>query len=217
METTMFLENKHLFMREPDDGEQGGNNNPANGVDNNENDGGNGDEKSFTQEEVDNIVSERVNRAVDKAVNKALQERDDKEREERDEADRMKNMTKQQKADAETQKLRDKIAELEAKQTRSEMSSQARAKLQELDITADDETIGMLVTDKADTTIKNVEGFAKAVEAAVESRYQKDRVGRTPGSSTNPSRSANLDVGQQLAEREKQQNSKAHQAKDLWA
>lgn len=157
--------------------------------------------KTFTQEELDKIISDRTTRAV----TKALQERDDAS----NEAERMKNLTKQQRADLEKEKLQKRIDELEAKQVRTEMSGQARAKLAELDVTATDDVINLLVTDKAETTIANVQMYAKAIETAVEKRYQKDRIGGTPGS-TAGSAGKEQTLGERLASQAENEQVKAN-------
>lgn len=157
--------------------------------------------KTFTQEELDKIISDRTTRAV----TKALQDRDDAS----NEAERMKNLTKQQRADLEKEKLQKRIDELEAKQVRTEMSGQARAKLAELDVTATDDVINLLVTDKAETTIANVQMYAKAIETAVEKRYQKDRIGGTPGS-TAGSAGKEQTLGERLASQAENEQVKAN-------
>lgn len=157
--------------------------------------------KTFTQEELDKIIADRTTRAV----TKALQDRDDAS----NEAERMKNLTKQQRADLEKDKLQKRIDELEAKQVRTEMSGQARAKLAELDVTATDDVINLLVTDKAETTIANVQMYAKAIETAVEKRYQKDRIGGTPGS-TAGSAGKEQTLGERLASQAENEQVKAN-------
>lgn len=219
----MFKDGIHFLIKHEADGGNGGNGgaNPAGGEggqggtpnpsdpDNPDGKPAPGDEKKFSQEEMNEIITERTTRAVAKA----LKEQKDNEQAEKDEAKRMANLTKEQKADLEREKLQNRINELEAKQVRSEMSNQARAKLTELEVTANDDVINLLVTDKAETTIANVEMYANAVTEAVEARYQKDRVGATPGRTASQNPNTKLSLGERLA---KQQES-ATKANDPFA
>lgn len=213
----MFLTKFHLIKFEADEGGQGGNNLGENGTDEGSQGGGqegkqDSSEKKFTQKEVDELIAERANRAVAKA----LKDKEEADQAKVDEAKRMEDMTKQQRSDFEKEKLQKRIDELEAKQMRSEMTSQARAKLSELEVTATEDVINLLVTDKAETTLKNVELFAEGVKKAVEERYQKDRIGGTPGASSASKSGGKLDLGQQLAMQEKQRVEANNKVPGLW-
>lgn len=129
-------------------------------------------EKTFTQEEVNAIVQERVKRAVSKAEEKAKADRE--------EAEKLAKMNAQERMEHENQKLKDELAELRKANTLSQMAKTARGMLSERGVHVEDALVQTLITDKAETTQKNVESFCKMYQKAVEAGINEKLKGKTP-------------------------------------
>lgn len=113
------------------------------------------EEKTYTDEEVDAIIDSKFAR---------WKEQQEKEI---DEAKKLADMDAQQKAEYETQKLKEELEELKAAATKAKMSDTARTMLSERGITVGNDLIKTLVSTDADETQANVEAFSKAFNEAV--------------------------------------------------
>lgn len=150
-----------LFEAE-DAGIEGGNgNNGGNdGAGNNGGNDGSGNnepEKRYTDADVD-AMKIRWKAEAKKQQQKAV-----------DEATKLANMTAQERAEAERDEWEKKYNELLAKNTRAELTVQARSMLSDANVSGvSDELIAMLVTEDAETTKTNVQKFTKMFKDAVQ-------------------------------------------------
>lgn len=115
--------------------------------------------KKYSDDEVDRIIA-RKRAEWEKQQKKAQKEAQ--------EAERLKNMTAQEKQEAQLKALQDELAGYKRERTLGEMSRVARSMLADQDITINEELLANLVTEDADTTKTNVENFAKMFKAAVQ-------------------------------------------------
>lgn len=133
-------------------------------------------EKKYTDDEVNEII------------NKKFEKWTKQKEKEMDEAKKLADMTAQEKVEYERNQLKKELEELRNANTISEMSKTARGILKERNIDISDELLSMLVTKEADTTKKNVEGFAemfdKAVEKAVNEKLKGNPPKKGPGNKT---------------------------------
>lgn len=167
-------------------------------------DEGAGDEKIV-------LTPEQLAERIDRAARKAVREAEKKQ----SEAERLAGMTKAQREAEEREALQKRIEELESAQVRSEMTSQARAKLSEAGIQTSDEMISVLVTNDAESTMSNIDLFTAEVQKAAEKSWQKARIGQTPSSASGAQNGEELSFGKRMAQKFTQnQNTKAP---DLWA
>lgn len=145
-------------------------------TENNNSEGKKQNEKKYTDDEVDEII------------NKKFEKWTKQKEKEMDEAKKLADMTAQEKVEYERNQLKKELEELRNANTISEMSKTARGILKEKNIDISDELLSMLVTKEADTTKKNVEGFAemfdKAVEKAVNEKLKGNPPKKGPGNKT---------------------------------
>lgn len=145
-------------------------------TENNNSDDKKQNEKKYTDDEVDEII------------NKKFEKWTKQKEKEIDEAKKLADMTAQEKVEYERNQLKKELEELRNANTISEMSKTARGILKERNIDISDELLSMLVTKEADTTKKNVEGFAemfdKAVEKAVNEKLKGNPPKKGPGNKT---------------------------------
>lgn len=145
-------------------------------TENNNSEGKKQNEKKYTDDEVDEII------------NKKFEKWTKQKEKEMNEAKKLADMTAQEKVEYERNQLKKELEELRNANTISEMSKTARGILKERNIDISDELLSMLVTKEADTTKKNVEGFAemfdKAVEKAVNEKLKGNPPKKGPGNKT---------------------------------
>ncbi len=145
-------------------------------TENNNSDDKKQNEKKYTDDEVNEII------------NKKFEKWTKQKEKEMDEAKKLADMTAQEKVEYERNQLKKELEELRNANTISEMSKTARGILKERNIDISDELLSMLVTKEADTTKKNVEGFAemfdKAVEKAVNEKLKGNPPKKGPGNKT---------------------------------
>ena len=145
-------------------------------TENNNSDDKKHNEKKYTDDEVNDII------------NKKFEKWTKQKEKEMDEAKKLADMTAQEKVEYERNQLKKELEELRNANTISEMSKTARGILKERNIDISDELLSMLVTKEADTTKKNVEGFAemfdKAVEKAVNEKLKGNPPKKGPGNKT---------------------------------
>lgn len=146
------------------------------GTENNNSEDKKQNEKKYTDDEVNEII------------NKKFEKWTKQKEKEMDEAKKLADMTAQEKVEYERNQLKKELEELRNANTISEMSKTARGILKEKNIDISDELLSMLVTKEADTTKKNVEGFAemfdKAVEKAVNEKLKGNPPKKGPGNKT---------------------------------
>ena len=130
-------------------------------------------EKKYSDEEVNAILSKKFAKWM------AQKEK------ERSEAKKLAEMDAQQKAEYERDKLEKELAELKRENTLNAMGKTARTMLSEQGVHLPDALVSILVTEEAESTKTNVDGFAKlfkeAVDAAVNEKLKSGTPKRMPG------------------------------------
>lgn len=129
-------------------------------------------EKTFTQEEVNALIEKRLAKQ-EKSFNKRIQEK-------LDEAEKLRQMNADQKAEYETKKQADYIAELEAKINRSGLEKEASKMLSESGLVADDKILGFVVKDTAEATQEAVDSFSALVNDLADKKVSEMLKGKTP-------------------------------------
>ena len=142
-------------------------------TENNNSDDKKQNEKKYTDDEVNEII------------NKKFEKWTKQKEKEMDEAKKLADMTAQEKVEYERNQLKKELEELRNANTISEMSKTARGILKERNIDISDELLSMLVTKEADTTKKNVEGFAEMFDKAVEKAVNEKLKGNPPKKGSN--------------------------------
>lgn len=142
-------------------------------TENNNSEGKKQNEKKYTDDEVNEII------------NKKFEKWTKQKEKEMDEAKKLADMTAQEKVEYERNQLKKELEELRNANTISEMSKTARGILKERNIDISDELLSMLVTKEADTTKKNVEGFAEMFDKAVEKAVNEKLKGNPPKKGSN--------------------------------
>lgn len=142
-------------------------------TENNNSDDKKQNEKKYTDDEVNEII------------NKKFEKWTKQKEKEMDEAKKLAEMTAQEKSEYENKQLKKELEELRNANTISEMSKTARGILKERNIDISDELLSMLVTKEADTTKKNVEGFAEMFDKAVEKAVNEKLKGNPPKKGSN--------------------------------
>lgn len=126
--------------------------------------------KTFTQEEVNKLLhKERL--SAEKKFNKI------------NEAEKLKNMSAEERKDAELEMLRKENAELKSERTMNLMLKEVESSLKEANI--DTSFASFLVTDDADTTKENITNFTKAWNKALEKAVNARLGGKKPASNSN--------------------------------
>ena len=131
------------------------------------------DAKTFTQEELDAIIQKEKAKAK-RSAEKEYQAK-------MDEAEKLRKMNAEQKAEYEAKKQADYIAELEAKINRSGLEKEASKMLSDGGIVADDEILGLVVKDSAESTQEAVTGFVNLVNDIADKKVSEMLKGKTPG------------------------------------
>lgn len=170
----------------------------------------NGEEDEGADDSKIVLTPEQLAERIDRAARKAVREAEKKQ----SEAERLAGMTKAQREAEEREALQKRIEELESAQVRTEMTSQARAKLSEAGIQTSDEMISVLVTSDAESTMANIDLFTAEVQRAAEKSWQKARIGKTPSSASGAQNGEELSFGKRMAQKFTQ---KQNTAPDLWA
>ena len=127
-----------------------------------------------------------------KKLNQKFAEWQKKKEQEIAEAEKLAKMSAEEKANHTAQKEKERadkaearIAELERKDTLSEMSKTARKMLSDEGINIPDDLLSRLVTTDAEETKAAVDGFSKMFKAAVEDAVKEAARGTTPRNITN--------------------------------
>ena len=142
---------------------------------------------------------------VDKLIDKKFAEWQKKKDQEIAEAEKLAKMNAEEKANFNAQKEKERadkaearIAELERKDTLSEMSKTARKMLSDEGISISDELLSRLVTTDAAETKAAVDSFTKLFKAAVDDAVKDKARGTTPKNITNNS-DAMSEIEQRIA------------------
>lgn len=175
---------KLYFDEGSDGGENGGttgNDNAGNkgsatdqnkGTDNNDNGGDDRNTPKYTDADLDKIIEKKL--AKWKRQAKA----------EVDEATRLANMTAQERAEAERDKLQKELDDLKRANTLAEMEKTARGIFKEDGLDVPDNIISVLVDEDADETDKRVKSFGKAVKKMVQDEVKRQLTHKTPSQGT---------------------------------
>ena len=119
-------------------------------------------------------TDEDVNRLLDRK----FAEWQKKQEKKTSEAERLGRMTAEEKANERMKALEDRIRDYELRESRADMTKQARAMLQDKGIHADDALLANLIAEDAESTKSSVESFVtlfqNAVEKAVKERVKSD-------------------------------------------
>lgn len=158
--------NLQLFADDGGEGGLGGTNDPE------DKPGDDGKEdKKYTDEDVNNIINRKFaeweKRQKEKSAKAA-------------EAERLKNMTEEEKRKHEMEELQKKIAGYEKEKAIGAMTKVARGILNDSKIVVNDELLGNLVAEDAETTKANVENFVKNFNDAVQKAVAEALRGKTP-------------------------------------
>ena len=125
-------------------------------------------EKKYSDEEVNAILSKKFAKWT------AQKEK------ELDEAQKLAEMDAQQKAEYERDKLEKELAELKRENTLNAMGKTARTMLSEQGVHLPDALVSILVTEEAESTKTNVDGFAKLFKEAVDAAVNEKLKSGTP-------------------------------------
>jgi len=169
------------------------------------------DKESEVEDDTLKLTPAQLSERIDRAIKKHDQEAKKQE----DQAKLLNSMTEKQRQEHETQTLKDEIAALKLSNERAGMASNVRTKLSEGSINVSDAMIDLLVANDAETTSSNVDMFTKEFQKAVESHYQQQRIGSTPGSAHNTDKAESF--GAMLKADEQGTKTQKSKAKDLWA
>lgn len=133
------------------------------------------EEKKYTDAEVDKLLERKF---------AEWQKKQDKKT---SEAERLGRMTAEEKANERMQALEKRIAEYEQRESRAEMTKQARSMLNDKNIHVGDELLSNLIAEDAETTKASVESFINLFSAAVENGIKDALKGEAPkaGGSSN--------------------------------
>lgn len=127
-------------------------------------------EKKYTDEDVNRIINKKF------AEFKARNEKEKKE------AEKLINMTAQEKYQYERDELQKQIDELNYKLNKTELEKVTRETLRNQNIVIGDDLLAHLITDKAETTKTNIDGFIKLFNEAVDVAVNERMKGKTPKS-----------------------------------
>ena len=171
LEELLKLSHKRNFNLQlfADDGGEGG----SGGTDDPENKSGDDEkeDKKYTDEDVNNIINRKFaeweKRQKEKSAKAA-------------EAERLKNMTEEEKRKHEMEELQKKIAGYEKEKAIGAKTKVARGILNDSKIVVNDELLGNLVAEDAETTKANVESFVKNFNDAVQKAVAEALRGKTP-------------------------------------
>lgn len=122
----------------------------------------------------------RLQKAINTAVTNAKAKWELLANEEASEAEKLKNMTKEQKAEYRAQQLEKELNELKRKAARSEMTNTARKMLSEEGVNIPDELLSNIVFDEAEKTQSSVAAFTTLYKAAVQEGVKAALKGGNP-------------------------------------
>lgn len=125
-------------------------------------------EKKYSDKDLDEILSKKFARWQEKQQ-KAVAE-----------AEKLAKMDAQQKAEYERDELQKKLDALMRKDAIAEMSKTARKMLADSNINISDDLLAVLVSEDAEKTKANIDGFSKAFTDAVESAVKGRLRGEPP-------------------------------------
>lgn len=117
---------------------------------------------------------------VDKIVARVIAKERKAQEQKASEAERLGKMTAEERANERMKALEDRIRDYEMRETRAEMTKQARAMLQDKGLNVGDELLASLVSDDADDTKAAVEGFITLFNEAVEKAVKEKVRGEVP-------------------------------------
>ena len=120
---------------------------------------------------------------IAKMLNAERSKWEKEQREKEDQAKKLAKMNAEQKLEFEKSQLEKRIAELEAENTKREMTATARMMLQDKGVVIDDELLALLVNEDAEQTKQTVESFSELFKKSVEKAVQERLKGRTPSKS----------------------------------
>lgn len=132
------------------------------------------------QAEFDRRVQKAVNTAVTNAQTKWKALMDDN----LSEAEKLAQMTKEEKAEYENNKLKKELEDLKRQNAKSDLAKTARKMLADEEINIPDELLGNLIAEDAEGTKKSVEAFSKMYKDAVQAAVKEALKGKTPRSGT---------------------------------
>ena len=122
----------------------------------------------------------RVQKAIDTAVSNAQAKWKALMDDNLSEAEKLAQMTKEEKAEYETKKLKKELEDLRNQNARTDMAKTARKMLADEEINIPDELLGNLIADDAEGTKKAVEAFAKMYKDAVQAAVKEALKGKAP-------------------------------------
>lgn len=125
-------------------------------------------EKTFTQEQVNKMITERL----------AREQQKNKEKEEQ--AKKLAKMNAEQKQQFELDQANKRAQDAQAQLARYEMQGQARSMFAEAKISAPDDVLNLVVTDKAETTQANVNALTEFAKTIRQSAVDEIMKGKTP-------------------------------------
>lgn len=169
-----------------------------------EEDGSEGNDDDATITIKNSELQDRISRGVNAQLARQKQEQEAKDAENKAQKDYAK-LTADQKRDVDLKKANDRIEELERQSTINSLKASVRADLlKELPNSGEfgEDVIGLLTTDKAETTKTNVNAFTKIVKETAQKLYQQDLQGaHTPGrAKTGDDKSHDKSIGVEMAE-----------------
>lgn len=132
--------------------------------------------ESKTKEKPSGITPESVSQMIKSAFAEFAKQ----QKEAQTEAEKLSGMNAQQKAEYERDNYRTQLEDLQKQVAVSKMQGAARTMLAEKNIHVPDSLIAAIVTEDAETTKQNVEGFAQAFTAAVEACVKSRLKSETP-------------------------------------
>ncbi len=121
---------------------------------------------------------------LDKIIEKKLAKWKRQAKAEVDEATRLANMTAQERAEAERDKLQKELDDLKRANTLAEMEKTARTIFKQDGLDVPDDIIAVLVDEDADTTDSRVKSFGKAVKKMVQDEVKRQLTHKTPSQGT---------------------------------
>ncbi len=129
-------------------------------------------ELKYSEEDIDRIINQKFakwKKAEETRIN---------------EAEKLAKMNAQQKAEYESEKLKEELNILRAEKVKAELTAQARRMLSESDITINDELLNIIVSGDAETTKNSVENFSKLYKEALQQGIANALKGNAPKSGT---------------------------------
>lgn len=184
-----FLDFLHLYFDAEGDGGNGGDNgandNGTHGSANNNGTNGNNvnQQNNNQQQNNDDRSTPRYSdEDLDKIIEKKLAKWRKQTKAEVDEATRLANMTAQERAEHERDKLQKELDDLKRANTLAEMEKTARNILSADGWNLPDNLISPFVDEDADKTSENIKAFSKALKKFVQDEVKRELTHKTPAS-----------------------------------